>query len=64
MRHWGRSSGPLAERPMLAGGLICTVAISAGLFARGDHRKGAATVAIWGPFFVNLADKLSERIKN
>jgi hypothetical protein len=49
---------------VLVGGLICTLAISAGLFARGDRRKGAATLGIWGPFFVHLADVLSERIKN
>jgi hypothetical protein len=47
----------------MIGGLICTFAISAGLFAR-DHWKGGIFVGLWAPPFFRLAELLRERIES
>lgn len=62
MSLWGKSRGPLEERQVLIGGLICTFALSAALFAR-DHWKGGIFIGLWGPPFFRLADLLRERIE-
>lgn len=59
---WSKSRGPLEERRVLIGGLICTFALAAGLFAR-DHWKGGIFVSLWAPPFFRLADLLRERIE-
>ena len=54
---------PLEGRPAFAGAVICTLAISAVLFAR-DRRKAGALVGIWGLQFVCLADLTWERLES